>query len=129
MSKKVLVVDDQELVREVLAECLELGGYEPYLASNGDEGLRQLYEHQPDLVITDMRMPGMDGYEFSRLVRDACDAPIIMLTGLAEVAPDVPSLNLVDAFIAKPIKIHDLLAQVAALLPDKRRIGEDASAC
>ena len=123
----MLVVDDQELVREVLAECLELGGYEPCLASNGNEGLRQLYEHRPDLVITDMRMPGMDGYEFCRLIRNVSSVPIIMLTGLAEAAPDAPSLNLVDAFIAKPVKIHELLAQVAALLSDGRTVGEDVS--
>ena len=123
----MLVVDDQELVREVLAECLELGGYELCLASNGDEGLRQLSEHRPDLVITDMRMPGMDGYEFCRLIRNVSSVPIIMLTGLAEAAPDAPSLNLVDAFIAKPVKIHELLAQVAALLSDGRTVGEDVS--
>ncbi|MCH7745698.1 MAG: response regulator [Chloroflexi bacterium] len=127
MGKKVLVVDDQELVREVLADCLELGGYEPCLASNGDEGLRQLHEHQPDLVITDMRMPGMDGYEFCRLIRNASSVPIIMLTGLAGAAPDAPSLNLVDAFIAKPVKLQELLAQVGALLSDDRRVGEGVS--
>ena len=127
MGSKVLIVDDQESVREVLAECLELGGYEPFLASNGNEGLRQLYDHRPDLVITDMRMPGMDGYEFCRLIRNTCSVPIIMLTGLAEAAPDVPGLNLVDAFIAKPVKIYELLAQVAALLSDDRQIGEGVS--
>lgn len=127
MGSKVLIVDDQESVREVLAECLELGGYELCLASNGDEGLRQLSEHRPDLVITDMRMPGMDGYEFCRLIRNVSSVPIIMLTGLAEAAPDAPSLNLVDAFIAKPVKIHELLAQVAALLSDGRTVGEDVS--
>lgn len=121
MSSMILVVDDQESVRELIADALELGGYESRAASNGEEGLRQLYEQQPDLVITDMRMPGMDGFEFCRLVRQACDVPIIMLTGLGPGPQDVSSLNLVDAFIAKPFQISELLAQVAALLSEGQR--------
>ena len=127
MADIALIVDDEKTIRDLLEAFLETEGYETYTASSGIEGLRQVYEKRPDIVISDVVMSGMDGYEFSRLVRDACDAPIIMLTGLAEVAPDAPSLNIIDAFIAKPIKIHDLLAQVAALLSDKRPIGKDAS--
>ena len=81
MSKKVLIVDDERQIVEVIAEYLEFEGYDSCTALNGEEGLRQMEEQHPDLVITDMRMPGMDGYEFSRRIRQAYDIPIIMLTG------------------------------------------------
>ena len=112
----MLVVDDQELVREVLAECLELGGYEPCIASNGDEGLRQLHEHQPDLVITDMRMPGMDGYEFCYLAREMCGVPIMMVTGVKAESTVLRFNPEIDDYMLKPFEMDEFLRRVAGLI-------------
>lgn len=116
MSKKVLIVDDERLIVEVIAEYLQFEGYDSCTALNGEEGLRQLEEQHPDLVITDMRMPGMDGYEFARRVRQAYDIPIIMLTGTIQTLDDLPGEKLVDAFMTKPVQLLDLLAQVESVL-------------
>ena len=115
MVKKILVVDDESMFLQVITECLELGGYESCTASGGEEGLRQLYEQRPDLVITDMRMPGMDGYEFARRVRQTCDVPIIMLTGAGLTLKDMPK-GLFQGFIAKPVQMLHLLTQVEMVL-------------
>lgn len=116
MSKKVLIVDDERQIVEVIAEYLEFEGYDSCTALNGEEGLRQMEEQHPDLVITDMRMPGMDGYEFCRRVRRAYDVPIIMLTGTIQTLKDTPGANLVDVFMTKPVQLPDLLAQVESVL-------------
>ena len=114
MVKKILVVDDEAMIREILAEWLEMSGYECCTASDGHEGLVQVREQRPDLVITDIRMPRMDGYEFSRRVRQISDVPIIVITG--QPLKDVPGENLMDGFIEKPVQMADFLAKVGLVL-------------
>ncbi len=119
-DKKVLVVDDDDSIRELLAQFLEIGEYQPITASGGEEGMRQLYEHDPDLVISDVLMPGMDGHEFCRLVRQASDIPIIMLSGqinLEQEEEKVQRLKLgIDAFLSKPVRMAEFLDTVESLL-------------
>ena len=67
MPETVLVVDDEDSIREILTAWLEDQGYNTVTSTNGIEGLRQLYQHRPDLVVADILMPEMDGYEFCRL--------------------------------------------------------------
>ena len=69
MMKKILIVDDEHLVRDLFAVVLETDGYVTFVASNGLEGLRQFYENRPDLVISDMTMPLMEGSEFCKIIR------------------------------------------------------------
>ena len=71
MTAKVLIVDDQEPMRALLTEVLETIGCESSTAIDGEDGIRQLYELQPDLVITYLRMPTMDGFEFCRMAKMA----------------------------------------------------------
>ena len=116
MTYKVLVVDDQESIRSFVTELLEFDGYEACSAVDGDEGLLQLNTQKPDLVITDMRMPGMDGFEFARHVRSSCEAPIIMLTGMGETPQDVDAMELIDSFHPKPLDMNEFLACISGLL-------------
>ena len=117
MMKKILIVDDDQLVRDLFVAVLEADGYATYVASNGLEGLREFYENRPDLVVSDMTMPLMEGSEFCRILRAMRDVPIILISG-AE-GPDLRRKMLsphVDLFLGKPIKLEDLKAAVPRLL-------------
>ena len=119
MTQRVLVVDDQKTIRDLLTDVLESAGYLVTTASDGKQGVRALFETKPDLVITDLFMPGMDGNEFSKLVRMACDAPIIMLTAVEQVPHEVLELNLFDDYLVKPVRVDTLLGRVEALLGNR----------
>jgi len=116
MSSKVVVVDDQEMIRGVLVETLQLSGYETFQACNGDEGLKLVAEHRPELVITDVLMPGMNGFEFSRRVRAISSARIMMLSGLDEKSCSEDPTGLIDAFMTKPIMLQEFLSVVESII-------------
>lgn len=119
MAETVLIVDDQPVMLDMLKECLESMGYETCVASDANEGLRRLYERQPDLVITDLWMPGMDGFEFSKIIRYACDVPIMMLTAVGQAEYNDYDLNLVDDYLEKPVTIEELEDRIRVLLHGK----------
>lgn len=122
MAETVLVVDDEQAIREILSAWLEESGYETHTSSNGIEALRQMYQHHPDLVIADILMPEMDGYEFCRLVREVSEAPIMLLTALGKEQDKVKGFNLgADDYVVKPVGMDEFLARVGALL---RRRGQ-----
>ena len=117
MSKKVLIVDDERLVRDLFAAVLEADGYATFVASNGLEGLRQFYENRPDLVISDMTMPLMEGSEFCRILRVMCDVPIIMISGAEDADLRMKMLSPhVEIYLGKLVKLEDLKAAVPKLL-------------
>ena len=117
MAETVLVVDDEESIREILSAWLEESGYETYTSSNGVEGLREMYQKRPDLVIADILMPEMDGFEFCRLVREVTEAPIMLLTALGKEQDKVRGLNLgADDYVVKPVGMDEFIARVGALL-------------
>ena len=119
MAETVLIVDDQPVMLDMLKECLESMGYETCVASNASEGLRRLYERRPDLVITDLWMPGIDGFEFSKIIRYTCDVPIMMLTALGQAKDHDYDLNLVDDYLEKPVTIEELEDRIRVLLHGK----------
>jgi signal transduction histidine kinase len=104
-NPKVLLVDDEEGIRRVLGITLEDSGYEVLKASNGEEALRIFRENQPPIVLTDIKMPGMDGIELLRKIKEERqDAEVIMITGHGDIALAIRSLQLDAAdFITKPI--------------------------
>lgn len=125
MAESVLVVDDEESIREILTSWLEESGYETYSSANGIEALRQLYQHRPDLVVADVLMPEMDGYEFCRLVREVSEAPIMLLTALSQEQDKVKGFSLgADDYVVKPIGMDEFVARVGALL---RRRGTNGT--
>ena len=126
MAETVLVVDDEESIREILTTWLEDSGYETVTSSNGIEALRELYQHRPDLVIADILMPEMDGYEFCRLAREVSEAPIMLLTALSKEQEKVKGFDLgADDYVVKPVGMEEFLARVGALL---RRRGKSTVA-
>jgi len=117
MAKKVLVVDDYQVIREGLARALDLEGYETCVASDGVEGLQQFQVEQPDLLITDLNMPRMDGHELCRRVRELSGVPIVLMSALGfEEVDRANAYRDFDVVFNKSFDVKELLGTVDALL-------------
>lgn len=118
MGERILAIDDNPHSIEVLRLCLEKHGYEVIAASGGSEGLRKFQESYPDLIILDIMMPDMDGWETCQRLREMSpNIPILILTVLKEKANVVKGLDLgADGFVAKPFRPRELVARIQALL-------------
>lgn len=113
----VLVVDDEEDVRDLLRRLLTRAGYDVVEAQDGRSALRLLYELRPDLVILDVRMPKLDGWQTLERIRDVSEVPVLMLTARAGELDKVRGLTMgADDYVAKPFGRQEFLARVAALL-------------
>jgi two-component system, OmpR family, response regulator MprA len=115
---RILVVDDERAVRESLGRALELEGYKVEYAADGGEALYRLEAEQPDAVILDVLMPGIDGLEVARRVRKAGNrVPVLMLTAREEVRDRVAGLDAgADDYVTKPFALEELVARLRALL-------------
>ncbi|MGC8872899.1 MAG: response regulator transcription factor [Chloroflexia bacterium] len=123
---RILVVDDDTYVCESLAALLGSDGYTVFTAHNGNEALRRLYREKPDLVLLDVIMPGMDGWEVCRRIREMSDVPIVMLTARGQVKDRVRGLDLgADDYLVKPVAVEELRARVRAALRRGRLTTEE----
>jgi len=129
----ILVVDDDENELELLRVILEPAGYRVDLTSDGLEGLRAFFSDVPDLVLLDVHMPTMDGWELLDRIRQVSEAPVIMLTGMTDERHKVQGLrNGADDYVTKPFGERELLARVDAVLrrsktqPEAPDIYQDA---
>jgi two-component system response regulator MprA len=119
MEKKrnILVVDDDPEIVNLLRRGLIYEGYNVVTAGNGQEALEKTREKEPDLIILDIMMPGIDGIEVSKRLRQAGDIPILLLTARGTVADKVTGLNAgADDYMVKPFAFDELSARVRALL-------------
>lgn len=124
MAESILIVDDEESIRSLLEAWLNEVGYKTYTASDGQDGLRKLHEHQPDLIISDVWMPGMDGYLFCRLARRASNAAIMMMTGVRQEAAVLKEMDVgVDDYMVKPVEMSKFLERVELILEKRRDNG------
>jgi len=124
----IAVIDDDEKITALLRRSLAFEGYEISTASDGAEGLKLLSQRQADLVILDVMMPKMDGWEVCRRLREAgITSPILLLTAKDDVSDRVRGLDLgADDYLVKPFALEELMARVRALLrrrPDKADEG------
>jgi DNA-binding response OmpR family regulator len=118
---KILVVDDDEDIRALLKELLSRAGYEVDEAVDGRAALRRLYESPPALVLLDVTMPQLDGFQTLERIRDVTDVPVILLTARTQELEKVRGLGAgADDYVEKPFGRQELLARVQALL---RRSG------
>ncbi len=117
-AEKVLVVDDEPHIVELIAACLETAGYDVVTAPNGTEGLKAFFQYRPALVLLDIMMPGMDGFQVVQRIREmSSTVPVIFLSAKASEDDKVRGLRLgSDDFIAKPVGMKELLARVQAAL-------------
>ena len=115
---RILVVDDEAPLREMLSDTLHIANYEVLEAADANEALTLLRRHTVDLIISDVNMPGMDGYEFLARLREAGnDTPAIMLTARRERQDVTKGLKLgADDYVTKPFGLEELLLRVAAVL-------------
>jgi DNA-binding response OmpR family regulator len=121
---RILIADDEPQYVWMLKFNLEASGYEVIAAANGTEALALATAEHPDLAILDIRMPGLDGYEVCRQIREFSTFPIILLTALADPADKVLGLDAgADDYVTKPFSIEELLARVRAVL--RRRLYTD----
>ena len=123
---KILIVDDDRELRELIGFVLKSAGYPVVEAADGLEALRQYAAETPDLVLLDVNLPGIDGFEVCRRIRADSATPVMMLTVRGEEADQVRGLDLgADDYLPKPFSPRTLLARVRALL---RRAGAERPA-
>ena len=124
MERKVVVVEDDINIAELLRIYLEKDGFAVTVSHDGAEGLRLAEELKPDLVMLDIMLPGMDGWQVCKRLRQTSKVPIIMLTAKGETEDKVQGLEMgADDYIVKPFEVKELLARIHAVL---RRTGEEA---
>jgi two-component system KDP operon response regulator KdpE len=117
MTEKILIVDDDPLSLELVSHGLKAEGYQTVTAQDGQEALRVFFNSQPDLVVLDITMPKLDGYEVCRRVREMSSTPIIMLTALGREEDVIKGLDLgADDYLTKPFRVGELLARIRANL-------------
>lgn len=114
---KILVIEDEEDLTHLLTFRFQQEGYEVLSAANGVEGLRILQQEHPHLVVLDVMMPRMNGWETCKRIREYSDVPIIMLTALGQETDKVRGLELgADDFVTKPFSMAEFVARVRAAL-------------
>jgi two-component system KDP operon response regulator KdpE len=118
LGKKILVIDDDPAFVRLVGRVLTQKGYEMLSANSGGEGLRLLFAHKPDMVLLDVVMPGMDGWQTCSRIRDISDIPIIMLTAHEKTEDDtVRGLDYgADDYVIKPVGSKELVARVRAVM-------------
>jgi DNA-binding response OmpR family regulator len=122
---QIVIVEDEPNIREVVSLYLKRAGYQATGYANGLTALEALTRQQPDLIILDVMLPGMDGFALTRQIRDRYDTPIILLTSRREEADRIAGLELgADDYVVKPFSPQELVSRVRAVLRRARPPGE-----
>ena len=125
-KQRILIVDDDENIAELISLYLAKDGYESKIISDGETAIQSIREYKPDLILLDIMLPGMYGYEVCTTIRSQSDTPIIMLSAKGETFDKVYGLKMgADDYIAKPFDSKELIARVAAVL--RRSKGSSGS--
>jgi DNA-binding response OmpR family regulator len=129
MSLKVLVVEDEPVLLETLAYNLQKQGYDVLTAADGYQAIALARKERPALLVLDLMLPGVDGFEVCRILRQEMSVPILMLTARAEEVDKVVGLEVgADDYMTKPFSMRELMARVKALLRRERLIREEIAA-
>ncbi|MBC7258954.1 MAG: response regulator transcription factor [Chloroflexi bacterium] len=127
MSIKVLLIDDEPMMKRMLAEVFRPPEFEFLAAPDGREGLRLAYDFRPDVILLDIMMPGMSGWEVCQRIREFSPVPIIMLTAMGQTTDKVRGLDMgADDYITKPVDLEEVRARVKALLR-RAAVGEQTA--
>jgi len=121
-TQTILVVDDETRVARLIRHTLGPAGFRVVAAPDGESGMAAIRDHEPDLVLLDVVMPGPNGFDVCRRIREFSDVPIIMLTGLGREADRIGGLEAgADDYVVKPFSPNELIARVRAVLRRSRR--------
>lgn len=130
MKNKILIVDDDVNICELLRLYLEKEGYETLVANDGEQAVDAALKHQPDLILLDIMLPKLDGWQVCREIRKTMETPIIMITAKGEVFDKILGLELgADDYVTKPFDTKEIVARVKAVLrrssdKNKKQISE-----
>lgn len=117
MAARILVVDDDQAISEILGIVLRAEGFEPFFCADGAKAMDAFHQSNPDLVLLDLMLPGRDGIDICRAIREESGIPIVMLTARSDSQDIVTGLESgADDYIVKPIKNKELIARVRARL-------------
>jgi two-component system OmpR family response regulator len=123
--KKILLVDDDRDLWKMLGTFLRESGYTILTAPSAIEGLRVLFNERPDLILLDVMMPGMDGWEMAARIRELSDVPVIMLTAKDSEVDKLRGFNLgIDDYVTKPFSLLELAARIEAVLHRAEKAGQ-----
>ena len=124
MTPTILIIDDDARLNQLLKDFLKDFGFDVISATHPAKGLKKLKQAAPDLVILDIMLPEMDGFEVCRTIRQASNVPIIMLTARGEITDKVVGLELgADDYLAKPFEPRELVARIQSVLRRFRPLG------
>jgi DNA-binding response OmpR family regulator len=128
MARKVLVVDDTRNVQLMISDFLEGQDFRVLTASDGREALKVVKDEEPDLILLDIMMPNMDGYQFISQLRRTSTIPVIMITARQQEADIIKGFDLgADDYITKPFRLRELLVRIRAVLRRSGHRAEDHS--
>jgi two-component system KDP operon response regulator KdpE len=117
MKTRILLVDDDQTLSNLLSQYLRESNFEVFSAPNGPAGLRLAFNEHPDLVLLDVMMPGMDGWEVCTRLRELSDVPVIMITAKTAEADKLRGFSLgVDDYVTKPFSFTELVARIQAVI-------------
>ena len=126
MSDRILIIEDEIALQETLAYNLKKQGYDVEIASTGPSGLELAHTFHPDLILLDIMLPGMDGFEVCRILRQTITTPILMLTARDDEIDRVVGLEVgADDYLVKPFSMRELIARVKAMLRRVRLIRQE----
>jgi DNA-binding response OmpR family regulator len=127
-SAEVLVIEDDSAVLHLIATVLRRHGFDAVLAATGRAGLHHLHEHPPGVVVLDVGLPDLDGWQVLEQIRDFSEVPVLMLTGHAEEPDKVRGLRAgADDYLTKPFGLDEFTARLEALLRRGNRVASEAS--
>ena len=128
MNNKILIVDDDPNLVELIQYNLEGEGYEVCTSRDGQQGIRTFFAERPDLIVLDIAMPKLNGYQVCERIREMAETPIIMLTAKGQESDIIKGLDLgADDYLTKPFRIGELLARVRANLRRTRQQGKQTA--
>lgn len=128
MEKRILIIEDDEYIADLEKDYLEINGYKATVVGDGNVGLETALDEEFELVILDLMLPGMDGFEVCRMIREKKDTPIIMVTAKKEEIDKVQGFGLgIDDYIVKPFNPSELVARVNAHIARYKRLTEKAA--
>src|SRR5205085_1151299 len=117
VNERILIVEDEPEFAALLERWITQSGYTPMLARTGNEALRNFYEQHPDLVVLDVSIPGLDGWQVIERIREFSRVPIIMATARGAETDKIRGLKLgADDYITKPLSLPELMARIEAAL-------------